>query len=354
MASTKFYLDTRGVKPGNPAQIKVSISCKGKSFLVSIGTKVLPTQWDKAAEKVVNHPHKLALNGFLVNRKQVIDTLLLKLIESGELQRLSTADLKRLLARELDPDSASPHNGNLFAKRFMNFAKVKKGRTREIYEATYKRLEAFAGARLCTLCFEDITKEWLTGFDTFLSKTSPSKNARNIHMRNIRAVFNEAIDDELTAFYPFRRFKIRNVATPKRSLTVEQLRMLFSYPVNATEEKYLDTFKLIFFLCGINIVDLCNLKSLYAGRAEYHRAKTGRLYSVKVEPEALEIINKYRGKSHLLDILDRYVDYKDYAKRLNMNLQQLGPTETGIRGKIMRSPSFLSSPPTGRATRGPR
>lgn len=157
----------------------------------------------------------------------------------------------------------------------------------------------------------------------------------NIHLRNIRAVFNDAIDDEITTFYPFRRFKIRPVATAKRSMSVEDLRTLFNFPVEDHQVKYLDIFKLIFYLIGINIIDLCNLKEIRDERIEYYRSKTNRLYSLKVEPEAMEIINKYKGENYLLDIMDRYSNHKDYLKRLNQNMRLVGPVtfeEVNIKG----------------------
>lgn len=100
-------------------------------------------------------------------------------------------------------------------------------------------------------------------------------------------------------------------------------------------------FKLIFFLIGINMVDLCGLKEVNNVRIEYNRAKTHRLYSVKVEPEAMEIIDRYRGKTHLLDIMDRYGDYKDYMKRMNRELQRMGHVErVGLGGKKFITPLF--------------
>ena len=160
-------------------------------------------------------------------------------------------------------------------------------------------------------------------------------------MRNIRAVFNEALDDEITSFYPFRRFPIRPVATAKRNLKVEDLRLFFEYPCEEHAVKYRDMFKLMFMLIGINAIDLCNLKEIVDGRIEYHRAKTNRLYSIKVEPEALELIEKYRGKKYLLNILDRYKDYKDFTKRMNRALKNIGPVErVGRGGKKVYKPLF--------------
>lgn len=206
---------------------------------------------------------------------------------------------------------------------------------------TYSRMEIFEGEHLTKLKFEDITKDWLTSFEKFLSETSPSQNARNIHFRNIRAVFNEAIDEDITTAYPFRRFKIRPVATAKRNLKVEDLRMLINYPCEKYAQKYLDMFKLMFMLIGINSIDLCHLKEISNGRINYHRAKTKRLYSIKVEKEAMEIIEKYRGKNWLLNILDGYKDYHDFTKHMNNALKNIGPLKrSGLGGKKERKPLF--------------
>jgi integrase len=88
---------------------------------------------------------------------------------------------------------------------------------------------------------------------------------------------------------------------------------------------------LIFYLIGINISDLCNLKAISNnGRIEYRRAKTGRLYSIKVEPEAMQIIEKYKGVNFLLDILDRYKNVGDYMRRLNRALKEIYPQNQEI------------------------
>ena len=154
-------------------------------------------------------------------------------------------------------------------------------------------------------------------------------------------MFNEAIDDEITTFYPFRRFKIRPVPTRKRNLKLDQLRLLFNYHGDEFLQQYIDMFKLIFMLIGINMADLCRLKEIDDGRITYHRAKTGALLSVKVEPEALEIIERYRGKDWLINILDRYKDYRNYTHRMNDTLKKIGPTKrVGLGGKKVIDPLF--------------
>lgn len=219
-----------------------------------------------------------------------------------------------------------------FTRHFQKFIDGKTNRgTKGIYKHTLDRIRAY-DHDIDKKSFEDIDLKWLTDFENFCARTA-CKNARNIHLRNIRAVFNNAIDYELTTAYPFRRFKIRPEATRKRSLTVEELRRLFDYPVEPYAEIYRDCFKLIFMLIGINGADLHGLKSITKeNRIEYKRAKTGRLYSIKVEPEAMEIINKYRGKDGLLCIADRWSDHRNFLHQCNKALQRIGTVERKGRG----------------------
>ncbi len=220
-------------------------------------------------------------------------------------------------------------------QRFVN-GKTNPG-TIGVYKHTLDRIRLF-DPDIDNKNFEDIDLKWLTDFEAFCARTA-TKNARNIHLRNIRAVFNNAIDYEITSAYPFRRFKIRPEATRKRSLTVEELRTLFDYPVEPYAEIYRDMFKLIFMLIGINTVDLHGLTRITDGRIEYKRAKTSRLYSIRVEPEAMEIIEKYQGEKGLLCIADRWSDHRNFRHQLNMALQKIGEVERKGRGgkKIITS-----------------
>lgn len=341
MATIKFYLDIRYAKEGNPGSLKLSVNRKGKTALIPIGVNLYTNQWDKRSEKVLNHPNKACINTYINNRRSVAQSLIMRLMESGEIGGMSVTDLKHRIQAEFEPgEERAAESDDLFAARFMRFAESKKESTKACYMHTFGRMKAFC-VNLSELRFEDITREWLTSFDTWLSASSPSRNARNIHLRNIRAVFNAALDDEVTSFYPFRRFKIRPVATAKRALSVEELRALFRADVEPHAQKYLDCFKLIFFLIGINVVDLCRLQEIRSGRVEFHRSKTGRLYSIKVEPEAWAIIDRYRGKGQLLDILDRYKNHKDFTHRLNENLQKIGKVDrVGRAGKKIYTPMF--------------
>lgn len=327
MATTKLYLDTRATKRGEAAPLKVKITKHGQGAFIPLDLRVFPGQWDKEHGKVKDNPNKTALNAYIQMQKQKIDNLLLQLTAEGKLTKMSAVQIKNIIVDMLNPND----NGTLFLFRFKGYMETRqKQRTREIYEATYNRIVQF-DPKANTLSFEQITKDWLTRFDRFLSGYEPSQNSRSIHFRNIRAVFNDAIDNDITEAYPFRKFMVRPVTTAKRAYSIDRLRELFNYPVLPHEQKYLDLFKLIFYLIGINIVDLCNLSEVIDGRIVYQRSKTSRLYNIKVEPEAQEIIDRYRGTKKLLNLADNFKDVHNFMSTVNRSLKQIGPRRHEVK-----------------------
>ena len=304
--------------------MKIQVCHKQQSALISTGVNVAVNQWDESLAEVVNHMGGDQLNMYLKRMLYGAQAVLLDVMSSGELCTMSLSQLRDRIMAAVNPSAKVKRDKSLlFANRFRRFAesRPKKG-TQEIYLHTLSRIEDFCPG-IHSMRFEDITHQWLREFDAWMAKTM-CINSRSIHMRNIRAVFNDAITDEVTTAYPFRKFKIKNEATRKRSLSLEQLREFLVVDVEPWQEEFRDWFKLIFMLVGINAVDLCALDSLHGDRIEYRRAKTGRLYDIKVEPEAMEIIDKYRGKSHLLNITERWGNYEDWLHKIDRNLKWLG------------------------------
>lgn len=321
-ATIHLYLDKRTLR-GAEAQLKIGINKKGTSAYINLGQWILPSQWDAVREKVKDHPNKARLNSYIETRKSEVANIVMKMTADGQMTNLTATQIKNKVLAVLEPTDAEP---NAFIQRMERFRQTREAQsTKEKYEITLKRiLEYDPKAR--TLTFEDINKDWLEGFDRFLAKYNPAKNGRNIHFRNIRAVFNDAIDNDITSVYPFRKFKIRPEATQKRSLTLEQLRELFNYPVEPYQQRYLDMFKLSFFLIGINVTDLCLLYEISnEGYLVYKRAKTKKMYSIKVEPEAMEIISRYSGKGFLLNLLDGISKPTTFTKKFDRGLKEIGP-----------------------------
>lgn len=324
MITTRFYLDTRSTWPGSPSPLRIVITHNRLRSLIPTGITLLPEQWNMTRQIVTTHPRKQQLNALLAEQKLAVDTIIFRLTAKGELNGLKSNEIKEMVLKELRREEESI-KGVAFLPWFNKFVARHSAGTQRIYQTTLSRMRQYLNVKVESLTFDDITVQWLRDFDEWLAQTSPSRNARNIHFRNIRAVFNYALDEEAIKCYPFRRFKIVGQKTRKRALTLEQLRGVFSESLTGSSGRYLDCFKLIFMLCGINIVDLCGLKKITAdGRIEYERAKTHRLYSIKVEPEAKMIIEKYRGEQHLLNYSDGCSDYRFFYRHLSEFLRKYG------------------------------
>ena len=325
MATTKLYLDTRGKKDNEPAPLKVCITSHGKSTYISLDVKLSRSQWNAEAQRVKNVPNGKLITSYINNKKVQIDNAILELSMRGELTGLTITQIKKKIQEHISP---SVKKDDLFVTRFSNFGKSRIAeRTKDIYATTLKKILDY-DKYAPSLSFEQITKEWLTGFDSYLKGQGLVKNSRNIHLRNIRAVFNDAIDNEITSHYPMRKFDINPEETEKRSLSVAELRKLFSCRVEKWQERYLDYFKLTFFLIGINPVDLCSCteENVKDGRLIYKRHKTGRIYSIKVENEALEIINKYKGKKLLVNFSEHMTTYHTFVGKANKAYKKIGDT----------------------------
>ena len=336
MATSSLYFDKRSPRKDGTCPIKIRIAHHGK-FYISTNIYILPEQWNEAKSTVIGHTAAAAFNRSLLTRKLQLDKLLAELSETPKIERMTILQVKDFITeKESTPVKEIINFKSFYLGIISNVANEK---YKSSYETMFSKLSKYCDTD--TLLLENITTSFLISFDVFMQTTGMSTNARAVYMRTLRTIINRALDEELITNYPFRRFKIKTEATVKRSLDVEELRELINYPVEEHQEKYRDMFLLIFFLIGINTVDLFSLDKITKGRVEYRRAKTKRLYSIKVEPEAMAILNRYKGTDLLLNVTDTYARYSDFSKKLNKNLQEIGEVKrVGLGGKKERKPLF--------------
>ena len=330
----KRFKDKAGCIP-----LKIAISHQSETAYLPLDISVLPSQWDSRAGRVVGHPHKDSYN-MAIEQKVY------------ECRAKATA---YLLSRKGMPTSAAmirdavrgdtPQNTNLLADVMDRFVSTKKGGTQQSYRQTWRKLCEYLGPE-STLTFDELTVGWLQDWDRWMEDGGLATNARAVHHRNLRAGVNWAIDHDITTNYPYRRYRIKTEATAHRDLTAEELRSFVTAPCKPHQRKYQAAFTLIFCLAGINVKDLCHLrKSDYRnGRITYKRAKTGKLYTLKVHPIAEGLIEELKAAPDspwLLNILDTNTDYRTYGKHLNRQLQRISPQFTNVTSYYARH-SFAS------------
>ena len=319
MATTSFFLDTRGKAKDGKGSVLILLYHNHSTTTISTGVRIAKKNWKD--QKIIGHPDAEALNAVLQKQKSKIDHTIAILTLEDSFANLTAPEIKKVIDRGI-PKLDVQHKIADVYQEYLRDSDLKQG-TIDLYNISLKKVIAFGGE---DLKIEDMDFKWLRSFDAYLAKTQ-SVNGRSIYLRDLRAVFNYARRIKINCPYPFEFFKIQHEETLKKSIEVEKLREFYNYPTTTTNAYYRDYFFLIFFLIGINIKDLLTLKksNLINGRIVYIRAKTGKKYSVKVEPEAQALIDKYRGKGeYLLEALDHCKLYKSFLKQLNRALRSIG------------------------------
>lgn len=334
MATVNFYLDLRRSKKDGSFPVKLNIRHNGQ-ILISTEFVAIPNNWT-GTEYNKNEKNYKTKNVAIRNLINKVETYLLTSNDSGKLKTMNDRSLKENIEKLLKNDSVGNRTFSDYIDEFIS-TKSKKN-TIDAYIGTKKKLLAYDP----NCSFDTMDKKWLESFEKHMKDTGMKTNTRSIHLRNIRSVFNYAIDNEETTLYPFRKFKIEKEETRKRSLKPDQLILLRDFSGEEYQKEYQDIFMLMFYLIGINGIDLFNITKIRDGRIEYKREKTGRLYSIKLEPEAIDIINRHKGNNFILNIMERNKgNYRNYMVAMSRALQKLGDFERkGLGGKKIREPLF--------------
>lgn len=253
-------------------------------------------------------------------------------------------DIKNVMALLRDNKAAEKDLISMISNRIEELDKMGNYNYVDSYKRTKGILEEFAGT---FIRFEAVDYNFIKRLEIHMKtmlvnknreneRTGLSKNSVGIHMRNIRTMYNRAITMGLVdySYYPFRKYNIERGDTRHRTIEVEQVvrlyRLQITDPLTAWAR---DMAMLSFFLIGINMKDMMELRSIQNGRIRYDRSKGHRKYDIKVEPEAQEIINRYRGKDYLLNTLEKYSYYSYATKRINKRLKDVAK-DCGIKEEL--------------------
>ena len=275
----------------------------------------MPDQWDYRKLQVTNHPQKKQLNLMLTQRKFDLEQTLYNVAASRSVRSLSATQLKDAILTSISGEDSSVSVRDIFEKFLSNKTK---SNTIKTFKTTMRHMNDFDSSILDKR-IEEIDYDWLNDFAGWLNRAT---NTTNLYLSKIRAIFNYAIDCEYTTAYPFRRIKLKKERTRKRNLSAQRLReIIFGTSYTSTQQIYIDFFALQFLLIGINIVDLMNNVNIHDGRIEYVRAKTGKLYSIKIEPEMQPYIDKFLSENAVVNLQARTVRGMTIA--INRNLHRI-------------------------------
>jgi integrase/recombinase XerD len=309
----------------------------GKERYISLGMSAKPSDWnDKYGRFNPKSPNFEARNAILRDHLSRAELLLAEIIQSGK--PISIHEFKtRFLGTDKKVTVLS------FAdERVKELVNEKSIGNSNAYRQLRTMLSKYKSG---DYLFSDIDYTFLKGFESFLLASGNKKSNAHFYMRTFRALINEAIRRELldADAYPFatqfnkNRYSFSHLKgefDPK-PLPMDDLEKLKAFPVwqyPHLQHSY-EAFIFLLRARGLNFVDLCNLtvESLVAGRLNYIRQKTGKLYSIKITPEMDEIIQKYKGEKYLFPIKDdaplrataRYHHVRGALKIFNDQLKEI-------------------------------
>ena len=172
--------------------------------------------------------------------------------------------------------------------------------TAHVYRSSINAIIAYHGEG--DFSFDEVTPEWLKGFEVHLRGRGCSWNTVSTYLRTFRAVYNRAVNSRMVIYTPhlFRSVYTGTRADHKRALCDEDMKKVFtklpqSSAVPSAIRCAQDLFVLMFLLRGLPFVDLAYLRKsdLRDNVITYRRRKTGRPLSVTLTPEAMALLKKY-------------------------------------------------------------
>ena len=177
----------------------------------------------------------------------------------------------------------------------------------------------------------------IMAYESYLKNNGLSLNSSSFYMRTFRAIYNKAVNDNLTnQQFPFKKVYTGIDKTIKRSVSLNTIKVIKH--MDLSSDSSLDfarnMFLFSFYTRGMSFVDMAYLqkKDLKQGILSYHRCKTKQQLFIRWEKCMQDIVDKYdtRNSQYLLPIInphckiDERKQYLRASQKVNYHLKKLG------------------------------
>lgn len=301
---------------------------------ICTGCKLFPTEWD-------NRSAEIRLPLFDEGRKKYL--LVMKQKIEQDLGGL-TKSIAVLEAKRLPYTSNDVINGYLASEEDTFFVFTRSvlydlkclGKTRisETYASTLNSFIRFREGQDISL--NEVDSDLMLAYEAYLKVMNLCPNTTSFYMRNLRAVYNRAVEKGLTPQrFPFKHVYTGIGKTVKRAISLKEIRRIkeLALPLNAMQDYSRDLFLFSFYTRGMSFVDMAFLKKkdLNNGILSYRRRKTGQQLLIRWEKCMQEIVDKYdvEGSPYLLPIIrkvgkDARKQYESASHIVNRKLKAIG------------------------------
>lgn len=290
-----------------------------------IGTnyKIFPAEWDDKAEKVVilnsdtqRECHLLSIQEKLLQEKLRFEKIIHRL--SHQNQEYTTDDIVKAFRQPSQEYSLFGFMRHVIRQ----LQQLNKERSAESYMTTLQSFMQFRQRQDIPL--QEIDAELIQAYEAYLKAKGLTPNTISFYMRILRAVYNRAVEKQLTEQRPLFKHVYTGIEkTMKRAISLEAIRQIKALDLKHQKplEFARDMFLFSFYTRGMSFVDMAYLrkKNLQCGVLSYRRRKTNQQLFIKMEPCIQAIINKYNTPTDdfLLPIIRHEgKERKQYQNRL--------------------------------------
>ena len=208
-----------------------------------------------------------------------------------------------------------------------------KQRTSETYRATLRSFMHFREDK--DILLEEINSDTMLMYEAYLHNRGLTKNTTSFYMRILRAVYNRAVEKDLTTNRnPFKHVYTGIDKTVKRAIPLKAIKQIknLDLSLQPSLDFARDMFLFSFYTRGMSFIDMAYLKKkdLSNGILSYRRRKTGQQLFIKWEKCMQEIVEKYNTdycSPYLLPILkypyDNRSQYKNVLFKTNKYLKEV-------------------------------
>lgn len=182
----------------------------------------------------------------------------------------------------------------------------------------------------------DFNSDLMLAYENWLKDGGLCPNSSSYYMRNLRAIYNRAVERDLTIQRnPFRHVYTGIGKTVKRAVPLRVIRRIRDMDLTDSPamDYARDLFMFSFYTRGMSFVDMAFLRKndLQNGILSYRRRKTNQLLTIKWEKPMQDIIDKYDTGTtpYMLPIIrdiekDERQQYKNSAHLVNGKLKRIG------------------------------
>ena len=292
--------------------------------------KAFAEEWNAESESIVI---KGSRSNFLLGIQERLSwdaTRLEKVVRTLETERRRfTADDIITMFHKLTKESSLFNFMHGVIAQLKQLGKI---RTSETYTATLKSFMAFRESQDVPL--DGISSDMMLLYEAHLKTRDVSMNTISFYMRNLRAVYNRAVEKGLTPQNnPFRHVYTGVDKTIKRAIPIKEIKALkeLDLSLKPSQDFARDMFMFSFYTRGMSFIDMAYLKksNLQNGILTYRRRKTGQQLSIKWEKCMEDIVSKYPDNEtgFLLPIIKKQGNerkqYDNALHLVNYNLKGL-------------------------------